>query len=311
MVIGIREAAPAIETWPITLPHLGDLVGVPIVMKPWWGSLRQPDPLIHGACGHRVVMKPGKYWEWVPHCVHCRRILGAKDIKTKRGPRRWICPGGSYQQIKWPEIQGGSVVIWEGKCYVKSKRGHKHSQNVEVMSVAQGAILLKLSVNTNTSHFLVGVDDGHPYVTPVHKKPETVEEAFDWLVPNMVKKAIAEGLEVRRQGEWHFIPTDKEPREDDKQDLIYFRSIAGNLVQRFYKHTLYRNMQLIYGDETRHRGQVVCYQNIFGLAHDAPLVKGKVTAPDHQPLYLPGWHIGVRNRSSNGGGNRAGRGGGD
>ncbi len=300
MVTGIREASllttQAIEPWPITLPELGAMVGVPIKMKPWWGSLRAPDPLIHSVCGHHLVIR---HMEEGLSCLYCRRKVGLQEVKTKRGPRNWVCPGGyNYAQVTPPQIQNGAVVIWEGKC---GMRAHKHSQAVEVLSVAQGAILLRITVSTHIPHYLIGVDDDHPYVTQVHKKPATVEEAFDWLVPKMVKRAIADGLEVRRQGDWHFIPTEKEPRSDLQNDPLYFRSRDGHYIQRFRTHFVYRNMQLIYGEETRHRGQYVDYQTIFGLAHTAPLVKGKVTAPNHPPLHLPGWHIGVRNRSSNGG----------
>lgn len=288
-----------IETWPLTLPELGAMVGVPIRMKPWWGSRREPDPLIHSVCGHHLVTKRWGMGEWLLSCLHCYRHVELSEVKTKRGSRKLICPAGFYyNEVRDPEIQKGQIVIWEGQC---GKRGHKHSQDVEVRSVEMGAILLKITMGMNTRRFLIGVDDDHPYITQVNKNPNTVQEAFDWLTPIMVKRAIAAGLEVRRQGDWHFIPTDREPRKDLEGDRLYFRSRAGNLVQMFRTHFVYHNMQLIYGDETRHRGQHVAYQTVFGLAHAAPLVKGRVTAPNHPPLHLPGWHIAVRNRGTNGG----------
>lgn len=306
-MISVREAisTSAVETWPLTLPELGAMVGVPIKVRPWWGSVREPDPLFHTVCNHQLEMIRDNQWNWVPFCPECKYAVRVEHIFSKRGSRRVICPAGwNYNEIKEPEIQKGVVVLWEGKC---GHPRHKHSQKIEVLSVAQGAILLKISMGTvgvTTRPFLIGVDEGHPFVTRVHKNPTTVEEAFDWLTPVMVKRARSAGLKVLRQGDWHFIPTSREPKVDKvhiQGDRLYFRNRAGVLVQLFYARFLYRSMQLIYGDETRHRGQYVVYQTVPGLAHTAPIVKGKVTAPNHAPLHLPDWHIAVRNRSTNGG----------
>lgn len=308
MVIGISETlTQTAVTWPVTLPELGALVGVPIKIKPWWGSRRGTSFPTHNECGHILYSKHYSCGTWRLYCSECDRFVGPDESTLKRGNRKWLCPAGNnYNELKDPEIQNGSVIIWEGKCGVKAKkkngRGHNHQMNVEVMSVAQGAILLKLSLNTMLRRFLIGVDDGHPYVTQVNKNSKTVEEAFDWLTPNIVKKSRAAGLEVRRQGDWHFIPFDREPVLCKDGDKLYYRSLDGTMTSNsINKRTLYRGVPLIYGEETRHRGGMVVYQHIFGLPYEAPIVKGKVKAPNHPSLYLPTWHIAVRNRATNGG----------
>ncbi len=217
--------------------------------------------------------------------------------------RRFLCPGGAYSQIKWPEVQKGMVVIWEGPCLAKwGGRTHAHRQDIEVLNVDGQAMLVCISVSKNTSHFLIGMDDGHPFVTPVNKKPRTVLEAFDWLMPNKVREAIAAGLDVKRQGDWHFIPTTKEPRIHKFGDRLYYANLVGMRNPAGLKvNALHYGAPLIYGTETRHKGSQVVYQSFQNLAHPAPLVRGSVEAPDHTTLHLSSWHIGVRNRRTNAG----------
>jgi len=71
---------------------------------------------------------------------------------------------------------------------------------------------------------------------------------------------------------------------------------------------LYYDVALIYCEQTRHRGSTVVYQTLQGLPYPAPMVKGVVTAPNHPPLKLTGWHLGIRQRQATWGqmnGNRA------
>ena len=54
----------------------------------------------------------------------------------------------------------------------------------------------------------------NPFVVALPRKCESIEDAYASLMPEQVKQAIAEGKDVKRQGEWYFIPKDYKPRED-------------------------------------------------------------------------------------------------
>ena len=133
------------------------------------------------------------------------------------------------------------------------------------------------------------MDGNSPYAIPVNRRLSTVKEAFDWLMPNLVRKAIEQGLDVKRQGDWFFFPADKPPKVCD----------YGSQHYGIVTFKLYENHQLNYGGvQTRHVGEQVVYKHMLRLAYPAPFVRGDVTAPDHPTLHLGDWHIGVRTRST-------------
>ena len=263
-----------VEIRQITLEELGEMVGVPIKIRPWWGSVRDGS------------------------------TSGAGGVK------RWLCPGGpTGNQKRNPEVQNLAhptlapdlnIVIWEGPCRLKTQYrtrhgySHTHAQQVEVKNVARGAMLivLKISSLALVSQFLIGKDGGSPYVVQVPLRVKTTDEALDWLMPNIVSKAIEDGLDVKRQGDWYFIPRDKPPIHTSYRGNVY--GSAPSLKT----NTQYRGAALIFnGAQTRHRGSLVIYQTIQGVNGPAPIVKGTIKAADHEPLLLKRWHTGVRNRS--------------
>jgi len=280
---------------PETLPELGARIGMPIQVRRWWGSVRRTDELVHSVCGHGRIWRtgPNSYW-----CGRCATSVVWADLKVERRPHEWLCPAGySYNRIRRPEVQNGVVIVWAGQCRHRDHRRstfrpHLHRQRLEVVDVMDQALLLRVSVNKNYSHLLIGMDDGHPFVTPVVRRLTTVQDAFDWLVPNMVRNAFALGLDVKRQGDWFFIPTDKEPLvHKHGSDMRWARPTLKTNV-------LYRGPFLAYGAQTRHRGGLVVYQTVSGSPYVIPFVKGNVKAPDHPTLHLSRWHIGVRTRST-------------
>jgi hypothetical protein len=245
---------------PITLQELGEMIGVPIVVRPWWGSVR-------GTCGKRRV---------------------------------WECPGqptGSRKKI--PEVRKGKIVVWEGRCCYKAPRDHGrryqrhvHAQTIKVISVARRTMLIAIHLSGTDAHFLLGVDEEHPFVVRVSGRPQTVKETFDWLMPKRVKEAIARGLNVSRQGDWYFIPTDIVPKRDSITGAVY-----GSRPE-LRTNTLYRGAPLVFnGSQTRHCGDLVVYQSIRGANGPVPSVRGNIQAPNHKALYLDTWHTAVRNQS--------------
>lgn len=54
--------------------------------------------------------------------------------------------------------------------------------------------------------YLCGRDDGQDWAVRVPYTKTTIKDALEWLTPTAVKKAMAQGKEVRRQGDMYFIP---------------------------------------------------------------------------------------------------------
>lgn len=263
-----------------SIHEVGELTRIPIKVLPWWGSRRLRAGRFCPICDTRL-----RTGDW---CPQCQRTVRRGDVVLRQVPAHWVCPiGANYSQITWPRVLNGVVILWEGRCGARRYRGHhKHSQTLEVLDIDGAAFLLKITVYTS-SHFIIGMDDGHPFVTPVTRRPPTVQDAFDWLVPNKVRESMTLGKDVKRQGDWFFIPTTKEPR------LHKFGDSRYNIRCR---------VPLFYGgSQTRHIGAEVVYQAIQGLPYEAPFVRGDVTAPDHPTLHLESWHIGIRTRRTPGG----------
>lgn len=149
-------------------------------------------------------------------------------------------------------------------------------------------------------HFLVGQDSSlttAPFVTQVHKRITTISEAFASLMPKPVKEAVARGLEVKRQGDWFFVPSGppQGPGHDMKASVEHTWP-GGPPPRKFDPHVLYT----AYGDATRHRvldpsefhkGEIVYRANSHHL------LRGIVRAPDHEDLYLTDWHVAYRANS--------------
>lgn len=130
------------------------------------------------------------------------------------------------------------------------------------------------------SYFLSGYDlneRGLSYFfceLPPGYEPTTVEEAYRALQPESVKRALAQGRKVLRQGDMFFIQT-----QDEEGPLE--ESVLKNACLFDTNH---------YASEWAHHGGLVM---VRGKVYHKPLNR----RPDHRPLYLPGrrWWIAVRN----------------
>jgi hypothetical protein len=302
-----QKVDQAKETEHLDFKQFGEMLGVPITVRPWWGSARRRG---YSECAkhHRRVSPDG-------YCFDCRRRLRRDEMIVHHVTPTWECPMSSSSSFRRtytaPEVQRGRIILWEGPCGV---HGHSHSQWIRVRDVLGKVILIAIHVGGSSkggvfegcsyySTWLIGVDGRAPFVVPVLRRHMRVREAFDWLMPNRVKQAIAAGKDVKRQGDWYFIPFDSEPRTD----YHWSTELWGHSPLKL--HVLYENVNLIYGDETRHRAEQVVYGSPPGTPNGyAPIVKGRVTAPDHDDLFLETWHLAIRNKCSTGGRRASGQG---
>ncbi len=72
-----------------------------------------------------------------------------------------------------------------------------------------GAVLFKIG----KTYWLAGMDDDSYFVSRLCKRVKTVKEAFESLKPKKVKYIENTGINVKRQGEWFFIPLKMEKKE--------------------------------------------------------------------------------------------------
>lgn len=274
MVTAVKTREP-VEAQPMTLQELGEMIGVPVVVRPWWGSVRRS---LRQQLMRVELNRDGA-------------IVASEPVgKAKVLHLNWECPADGRNRKKPPEVRNGEIVLWEGRCGCS---GHTHAQTIGIKSVARRAMLVSLHLTGSAKTcYLLGVDGERPYVVQVTRRPDTVKEALDWLMPKIVRRAIAQGLDVKRQGDWYFIPTNKEPKRHNQGINVPGASPA------LKTNILYRGANLVYSiAQTRHQGGLVVYQSVLGLPCVAPFVKGNVKAPDHDTLHLRSWHIAVRNRS--------------
>ncbi len=264
-----------------TLRLIGEELDIPIAVRPWWGSRRRGDRRHHKACGSGLG--------WQNQCWRCGTFLGPEDIGI-RHDRHYVCPGrSSYYDMRWPEVQRRVVVVWEGGCGMtpgqSGRRTHVHRLSLDVLDRGATAFLLRVTLGPRSVHFVVGKDDGAPFVAGVSKKATTLEDAFGWMMPAAVHRAIAGGKDVKRQGDWFFVPLGREPRPSrtDYQPRRNRRlADAGPGL----------------GRETRHVGDCVAFLSVLDApSYVSPVVKGTVTAPDHPPLTLEDWHVAMRRRA--------------
>jgi hypothetical protein len=165
---------------------------------------------------------------------------------------------------------------------------------LEVLDVGGSALLVRFGSELGTQHFIFGKDGdmGQPFVTQVGKKAVRLEDAFASLMPKVVKEAIAQGLDVKRQGDWFFVPCKEPPSKKSFKASCYW-GIDGRRVDTGLRpDVLYYDYRF---HETRHTVQ----GEIIFRAEGRHYVKGIVRAPDHPILFLGNWHLAVRRKSLN------------
>jgi hypothetical protein len=151
--------------------------------------------------------------------------------------------------------------------------------------------------------------------TPIN----TVKDAYSALIPKDVKIAMESGKDVKRQGEWFFIPCDESPEEPEK---VYTEAEKKELalalgIQRLGRYdTSYNEAKILLGNEEfdRLRNMVVPTKEPirfvlkagknrpnnaeFGLQKDGvSYVKGEIShsGREHKTITLDGWHIAMPN----------------
>jgi hypothetical protein len=290
------ETQEQVEVRIPTLEEVGEQIGIPIVIHPWWGSRRQLFVWVHRKCGHIVSFQDYARRWWCFQC-ECRIPAGEVDIRRlKRG--RWLCPAQYANRLKWPMVDGDKVVMWQGRCGARYSPGpakrfgspiHRHRQELELIDYSGEAMLVRVSVGNRRLTFLIGRDDGHPFVHVVTKNQVTVAQAYDFMVPKSVWEAQMHGFDVKRQGDWFFVPREFFRELPINEEYKRVMPWPGRLNAGSY----YYDGDVIFTNASIEQSRHVAGELIWSWPYR--LVRGVVTAPDHPPVQLETWHCAVRN----------------
>ena len=156
---------------------------------------------------------------------------------------------GCWGKHQPPTATDTEIIIAVGQGY-RSNR-HLHGQNTYILDVdAENRIgLIEMRkygdlYGSGLWHYLVGVD-GAPFVAQVPSTLDTLAEALNHITPAEVKRALAAGKDVVRQGDWFFIPVDRTPSgepalnvalDDDHVAAICIRKKSVTYVQGAIQH---------------------------------------------------------------------------
>ena len=151
------------------------------------------------------------------HVWLAREVFTDSEGKKKYG--EWKRTNGKYYTPKQLE----SLPVFK---YTQGMvTPYKHTNTIEGREMQEGSYHLlggvvikvkKWKSNRNYervyskrySYYLCSIDEQNYFVAELPKDVETLTEAFEVLKPDEVREAEAQGIEVKRQGEWFFIPTD-------------------------------------------------------------------------------------------------------
>jgi len=164
-----------------------------------------------------------------------------------------------------PYITGGEIVLPCGLGY--RSRNHTHGQNFYVLDVQDNMALVEFRkygdlYGAGVWRYLTGEDDGHLFVCHVSKASGSVADTLKGMVPIAVKRAMREGLDVRRQGDWFFVPVARSPRGKIEYDCPL--------------------------DDDHRASEIVALKTVV-------YVRGSISHSQHKTIRLDGWHKAIRN----------------
>lgn len=139
------------------------------------------------------------------HQAYLRESLTRKKVKFAIIPFSALNSAGiDISRIKYIDLEKEKTMLVK----IKNKAGEMEEKLRHLL----GSVVFEF----NNRYFLSGVDESGTnawrsyFLAELPYKVSSVEEAYNALKPEEVKQAERLGLEVKRQGEWFFIPVDKE-----------------------------------------------------------------------------------------------------
>lgn len=142
----------------------------------------------------------------------------------------------------------------------------------------------------------------NPFLVKLPAMAASISEAYELLKPEVVKKAIAMGLKVKRQGEFFFIPVTK--ADAKRLDALKDQAIPLELRAGQNRPNSARGLQFIDGQSikasTDWQSRSANRELIAKAKTSECFVTGKVshTGREHADLILTGWYVAYPNTAT-------------
>ena len=265
------------------------------------------------------VMENSEYFDLIPFNVFAEADLdidtykmidgsGSETIKRER-------PNPDYKRNQYHEMKKKGIPenIIKDSHFMGSKLFSVNSTDRE-----KGEVKFLFDIDRNEIEH--GIFNPFIVQAPENGTPiNTVKDAYSALIPKDVKIAMESGKDVKRQGEWFFIPCDESPEEPEK---VYTEAEKKELalalgIQRLGRYdNSYSEAKILLGNEEfdRLRNMVVPTKEPirfvlkagknrpnnaeFGLQKDGvSYVKGEIShsGREHKTIILNDWHIAMPN----------------
>lgn len=159
---------------------------------------------------------------------------------------------------------------------LRTRRGHTRLLRVRDVDNLQRMVLLEVKVREfgTPEAYLMGLDERY-FVTGAPSEAESVAYALEKMVPEDVEYARRRGLDVKRQGDWFFIPAGWiENLNRKREEKGIFTQLDSTLSPM--------------GDHIPEEWTMY-YSSLY--------VRGTIKHHEHRTLYLKRWHLAIRNRA--------------
>jgi len=159
--------------------------------------------------------------------------------------------------------------------------------SVDDIFVAGGRAFVRRSTSDNKRHLLAGRDERQLFMCRLPRACTTVAEAHRALRAPEATEARGVMARTIRQGEWFFIPIEKEVEDTIDRDVargklwVYRRASIGSFIPRAGKP---------------HRADELVVAPVAASRVMHVYVRGRVRHVDHKTVRLPFWVRVVRNR---------------
>lgn len=195
--------------------------------------------------------------------------------------------GLSVNNVIFLDSSGPETIKRKRDKFIKNKRVD-YLENVHFT----GAKLFRI----NDKYFLFDIDRNeikhyifNAFLVEINKQVNTIKEAYDALMPDIVKRSMSSGKKVLRQGEWFFIP------EHVTKKIIDNNKIFGKEGKTKKEYWQRETLKLQAGIRNSPNYAQCGFINSEGVA----FVTGKIehSGREHNDLILKGWYRAIPNTS--------------
>jgi len=189
---------------------------------------------------------------------------------------------------RFRNIEAKPYVSWDKKTYYDTTyQTSRHFMGASLFTCENLETKVRASFLLDIDRVEIANGIFNPFVVQLKSdsQAKTIAQAYHELKPTAVLEAEAQGLTVKRQGEWFFIPVNN--KQESKVETAFVTRTKGNTFAQIQG-------SLRVGNNRPNIAQ--SFQELEGLNY----VSGRIshTGREHKDLELKTWHIAVPNTAS-------------